>query len=115
MREWRSKTIELFSEAIHPCFLGSILTECPPTAKNAELHAIGILGQASAASEETLNFACKSIWYFTSLGFFLIFNDHDNNPPLIVMDKENKLHQHAVVGRRVIQTMNTRYWDYEIY
>ena len=45
----------------------------------------------------------------------MLFNEHDSQPPVITLNKEDEMHQIAVVGREVIQALNLKYWEYEIY
>ncbi len=115
MRVWREKEINSFSQAVHPSYLGAALTTITLSASDPKTHGPAFLGKASVASERTLNFACKSIWYFCCLGFMLLFNEHDSQPPVITLNKEDQMHQIAVVGRNVIQALNIKYWKYEIY
>ncbi|PHV03828.1 hypothetical protein CSQ96_28975 [Janthinobacterium sp. BJB412] len=70
---------------------------------------------ASACSERTLVFACKSIWYFTYFGFMMLYSEHESQPAILRLDKEDELHQLAVVGRQVLQRINHKYWSYEVY
>jgi len=115
MRAWRSNEIDWFSQAIHPSYLGAALTTLTLSAENPDKHGPAFLGLASACSDRTLNFACKSIWYFACFGFMMLFNEHNSQPPVIPVDKEDEMHQLAVVGRYVIQRLNRRYWSHEIY
>ncbi|MCK9383406.1 MAG: hypothetical protein M0Q15_02030 [Nevskia sp.] len=115
MRAWRSNEIDWFSQAIHPSYLGAALSTITLTAEDPDMHGPAFLGLASACSERTLDFACKSIWYFACFGFMMLFNEHNSHPPVIPVDKEDEMHQMAVVGRYVIQRLNRKYWSYEIY
>lgn len=115
MRAWRSNEVDWFSQAIHPSYLGAALTTCTLSAADPEKHGPAFLGLASACSDRTLNFACKSIWYFSCFGFMMLFNEHNSHPPVIRVDKEDEMHQLAVVGRYVIQKLNRKYWSHEIY
>jgi hypothetical protein len=115
MRAWRSNEIDWFSQAIHPSYLGAALTTRTLSAEDPDKHGLAFLGLASACSDRTLNFACKSIWYFACFGFMMLFNEHNSQPPVIRVDKEDEMHQLAVVGRYVIQRLNQRYWSHEIY
>jgi hypothetical protein len=115
MRAWRSNEIEWFSQAIHPSYLGAVLTTLTISATDPDRHGVAFLGLASACSDRTLNFACKSIWYFACFGFMMLFNEHNSQPAVIPVNKEDEMHQVAVVGRYVIQRLNRRYWSYEIY
>lgn len=115
MRAWRSNEIDWFSQAIHPSYLGAALTTLTMSAENPDKHGPAFLGLASACSDRTLNFACKSIWYFACFGFMMLFNEHDSQPPIIRVNKEDEMHQLVVVGRYVIQRLNRKYWSHEIY
>jgi len=57
----------------------------------------------------------RSIWYFACFGFMMLVNEHNSQPPVIRIDKEDEMHQLAMVGRDVIRRLNQRYWSYEIY
>ena len=115
MRAWRSNEVDWFSQAIHPSYLGAALTTVTLSAEDPDKHSPAFLGLASACSDRTLNFACKSIWYFACFGFMMLFNEHNSQPPVIRVDKEDEMHQLAVVGRYVIQRLNRKYWSNEIY
>lgn len=64
MRVWRGNEIDWFSQAIHPSYLGAALTTHTISAADPDKTGPAFLGMASACSDRTLNFACKSIWYF---------------------------------------------------
>ncbi len=115
MRAWRANEIDWFSQAIHPSYLGAALTTRTLSAANPDNHGPAFLGMASACSDRTLNFACRSIWYFACFGFMMLFNEHNSQPPIIQVDKEDEMHQMAVCGRYVIQRLNRKYWSHEIY
>lgn len=115
MRAWRSNEIDWFSQAIHPSYLGAALATRTLSAEDPAEQGPAFLGLASACSDRTLNFACKSIWYFACFGFMLLFNEHNSHPAVIRVDKEDEMHQLAIVGRYVIQRLNRRYWSHEIY
>lgn len=115
MRAWRAQEVETFSQAAHPSYLGAALTTLTLSAKNPDLYGSAFLGMASLNSERTLNFACKSIWYFSCFGFLMLFNNHANNSPVIPFDKENVHHQMVIIGRDIIQYFNKKYWDHNIY
>lgn len=115
MRAWRDNEVDWFSQAVHPSYLGAALTACTLSADNPNAHGPAFLGMASACSDRTLNFACKSIWYFACFGFMMLFNEHNSSPPVISVDKEDEMHQMAVVGRYVIQRLNRKYWEHEIF
>lgn len=115
MRAWRSNEIDWFSQAIHPSYLGAALTTLTLSAEDPEKHGPAFLGLASAFSDRTLNFACKSIWYFACFGFMMLFNEHKSQPPVIRVDKEDEMHQFVVIGRYVIQRLNRKYWSHEIF
>jgi len=114
MRAWRDEEIQMYSQAIHPSFLSAALAVKTPVAGDPEKYAIAILGQASAASERTLNFACKTIWYFSRVADFLLLNDLEKLTALFKIEM-NELHQTIIVGRNVIHELNRRYWDYKIH
>jgi len=115
MRSWRANEIESFSQAVHPSYLGAALATLTLSAADPNVHGPAFLGMASACSERTLNFTCKSIWYFACLGFMMIFNEDQGKPPIIPLDEEDEMQQLVVVGRHVIQNINRKYWDHEIY
>lgn len=115
MRAWRSNEIDWFSQAIHPSYLGAGLTALTLSAEDPDKHGPAFLGMASACSDRTLNFACKSIWYFACFGFMMIFNKHNSHAPVVQVNKEDEMHQLAVVGRYAIQSLNRKYWSYEIF
>ena len=115
MRVWRANEVDWFSQGVHPSYLGAMMTTATLSAEDPNVHGPAFLGMASVCSDRTLNFTCKSIWYFACFGFMALFNEHNSNPPVIVLDKEDEMHQLAVVGRRVIQRLNRKYWEYEIF
>lgn len=115
MRAWRSNEIDWFSQAIHPSYLGAGLTTLTLSAEDPGIYGSAFLGMASACSDRTLNFACKSIWYFACFGFMMIFNEHNYQSPIVQVDKEDEMHQLVVVGRGVLQSLNQKYWSYEIF
>lgn len=115
MRAWREREIDSFSQAIHPSYLGAAFSTITMSARNPDNLGPAFVGMASVNSERALNFTCKSIWYFSCFGFLMLFNEHESYPPVIQLDKEDEMHQMAVVGRRVLQVLNQRYWEYECY
>lgn len=115
MREWRAEEIDVFSQAIHPSYVASVLTIGTPTASDPSVHAASVFGCASAASERTLNYACKTIWYFSRLGFLMIFEQHLGCEPLISLNKEDEMQQLVVVGRDVLAAINRKYWEHDVY
>jgi hypothetical protein len=115
MRAWRANEIDWFSQAIHPSYLGAALTTRTLSAANPDSHGPAFLGMASACSDRTLNFACKSIWYFACFGFMMLFNEHNSQTPIIQLNKDDEMHQMAVCGRYVLQRLNKKYWSHEIY
>lgn len=115
MRAWRANEISCFSQAIHPSYIGAAFSTHTICAANPDSLGPSFLGMASVCSERTLNFACKSIWYFACFGFMMIFNEYKSQPPIIVLDKEDKIHQLVVCGRDVIRNLNKKYWSHEIY
>lgn len=115
MRAWREREIDSFSQAIHPSYLGSAFSTVTMSAADPDQFGSAFLGMASVNSERTLNFACKSIWYFCCFGFLMLFNEHGSRPPVIQFDEEDEMHQMAVVGRQVLQLLNHQYWEYECY
>lgn len=115
MRAWRANEIDWFSQAIHPSYLGAALTAHTIPGVDPEMTRPAFLGMASACSERTLNFACKSVWYFACFGFMMLFNEYESNQAVIQLVKEDEMHQMVVVGRRVIQNLNRKYWSHEIF
>ncbi|TDQ75493.1 hypothetical protein [Paraburkholderia silvatlantica] len=115
MREWRHGELRTFSQTVHPSYLAAALTMKTFAADAPETVANAILGSASAASERTLDFACKTIWYFSRFGFFLIYNGYGGRSAVLQLDKEDEMHQMVVVGRDVLSVLNKKYWEYKIY
>jgi hypothetical protein len=115
MRAWRGNEIEWFSQAVHPSYLGAALTTHTLSAANPNETGPSFLGMASACSERTLHFACKSVWYFSRFGFMMLFNEHDSMPPVIPLQKDDEMHQVVLVGRDVLQELNRKYWSHEIF
>lgn len=114
-REYRDNELNYFSQTTHPTYLSGVFAANAIDVANTDKVASGIFGKLSASSERTLNHACKSIWYFSRFGFLLLFNDHNGNNPLIELDKEDEMHQMAVIGRDVLQKLNLEYWEYTKY
>lgn len=114
-REYRDNELNYFSQTIHPTFLSGVMAANTIEVNNTGDLVFGLYGRLSACSERTLNHACKSIWYFSRFGFSMFFNEIDGSEPLIVLDKEDELHQMAVIGRDVINSLNLKYWEYTKY
>lgn len=115
MRAWREREIGSFSQAIHPSYLGASLTTLTLSARDPDVYGLAFLGMASAMSERTLAFACMSIWYFCCFGFMMLFNEHQGQPAVIELKKDDERHQVVVVGRHVLQILTKRYWNHEVY
>jgi hypothetical protein len=115
MRAWRGNEIEWFSQAVHPSYLGAALTTHTLSVADPDKTGASFLGMASACSERTLHFACKSVWYFSRFGFMMLFNEHKDMPPVISLEQDDKMHQVVVVGRDVLQNLNHKYWSHEIF
>ena len=115
MRAWRGNEIEWFSQAVHPSYLGAALATHTLSAADPDVTGPSFLGMASACSERTLHFACKSIWYFSRFGFMMLFNEYKSMLPVISLEKDDEMHQVVVVGRQVLQELNQKYWSYEIF
>lgn len=113
MREWRQEEIKIQSQALHPAYLSSALGIQSICVSDPSSCKISILGGASALSERTLNQACKTIWYFSRLGFLFLFNEYNGNPPYIKLKKDDEMYQMVVIGRDVLSKLNLKYWDYE--
>ena len=107
-REWRDHELNGFSQVIHPTFVAGVMASGIYEPEDSRL---GIFGKLSAASERTLVHACKAFWYFSCFGFMLLFNEHNGVKPLIEFDKNDEMHQMALIGREVIQTINREHWE----
>jgi len=114
-REWRENELNYFSQTIHPTFLSGVLATRAVDVEDPNLMVPAVFGCLTAASERTLKHACKSLWYFSCFGFLLLFNEHAGKKPLITLDKEDEMHQMAVVGRKVVQELNFKYWEFTKY
>jgi hypothetical protein len=115
MREWGQEGIKIQSQSLHPAYLSSALGIQSISASDPDSYKISILGGASALSERTLNHTCKTIWYFSRLGFLFLFNEYNDKPPYIRLKKDDEMYQMVVIGRDVLSKLNLRYWDYECY
>jgi hypothetical protein len=115
LREWRQEEIKIQSQSLHPAYVSSALAIRSICASDPDSCRTSILGCASALSEKTLNYACKTIWYFSRLGFLFLFNEFNGRPPYIEFKKDDEMHQMVVIGRDVLSKLNLKYWDYEIY
>ena len=110
--DWRREEIRVYSQSIHPSYLASALTVMTLCASNSDSVKLAILGQASAMSQRTLEYACKIILYFSRFGFLFLFNIINDNPAYITLNPEDEMHQVVVVGREVLWDINSKYWDY---
>ena len=115
LREWRQEEIKIQSQSLHPAFVSSAIAIRAICASDLDSCRTSILGCASASSEKTLNYACKSIWYFSRLGFLFLFNELNGKPPYIELKKDDEMYQMVLIGRDVLSKLNLKYWDYEIY
>lgn len=111
-REWREGELNSFSQTVHPTYLAGCMVAGLTTVEDVDLVGPGIFGKLSASSERTLHHACKTIWYFSRFGFMILFNEHNGLKPPIEFDKEDEMHQMAIIGRDVIQKLNLKYWEY---
>lgn len=110
--DWRKDEIRLYSQSIHPSFLSSALSVKTICASDSENVKIAFLGQASAMSYRTLEYACKIIFYFSRFGFLFLFNEINGSPSYITLNPEDEMHQVVVIGREVLWEINSTYWDY---
>lgn len=115
LREWKQEETKIQSQSLHPAFISSAIAIRPICASDPDSCRTSILGCASALSERTLNYACKSIWYFSRLGFLFLFNELNGKPPYIELKKDDEMYQMVLIGRDVLSKLNLKYWDYEIY
>ncbi|HWU98206.1 MAG TPA: hypothetical protein VN114_06815, partial [Oxalicibacterium sp.] len=111
MRKWRQEETSTFSLAVHPSYIGAALTTYTQSSKSEE-YGLAFLGKASAFSERTLKFSCKAIWYFSCFGFKMLCSEHNSRSAIVKIEKENELHQMAVIGAHVLQKLNLKYWNY---
>lgn len=110
-REFRDYEVSYFSQTIHPTYLAGVMAANVFDESTGET-TFGLFGRLSPASERTLSYACKSIWYFSRFGFLLLFNEVNGNKPLVVVDKDDEMHQVVIVGREVISKLNLKYWQH---
>lgn len=113
MGNWRQEELATFSLAVHPSYIGAALTTYTQSPGREE-YGLAFLGKASSFSERTLKFSCKRIWYFSCFGFKMLCSEHNSRPPIVNIEKENELHQMALIGAHVLQKLNAKYWDYQI-
>jgi hypothetical protein len=89
-----------------------VLTVKTICASDLDCVKIAFLGQASAMSERTLEYACKIISYFSRFGILFLFNEINGNPPYLTLNPEDEMQQVVVIGREVLLEINSKYWDY---
>lgn len=113
-REYRDHELSYFSQTIHPSYLAGVMA-AHVFDENTGDAALGLFGKLSPASERTLSHACKTIWYFSRFGFLLLFNEVNGQKPLVVVDKDDEMHQMVIVGREVLSKLNLRYWQHQTF
>jgi hypothetical protein len=114
-RQWRDEELSYFSQSIHPTFLSGVMAANAIDIENTDIVSVAVLGKLTAGSERTLAYACHSMWYFSRFGFLMLFNEHKGKKPLIQLEKEDEMHQMAVIGRDVLQKLNMKYWEHTNY
>jgi hypothetical protein len=111
--EFRKQEKAINSLAVHPSYATSALTAMPICIDELDRHKPGILGCASELSIRTLDYACKSIWYFSRVGFLLLFEPYLNHPPLFRINPKDEMNQVVVIGREIISKLVIKYWEYD--
>jgi len=111
--EFRKQEKAINSLAIHPSYVTSALTAMPICLDEYDTHKPGILGCASELSIRTLDYACKAIWYFSRIGFFLLFNSYSNQPPLFHLNPKDEMSQIVIIGREIYSKLVIKYWEYD--
>jgi len=115
IRAWRDENIDLFCQAVHPSYVFAALTSVSINADDPHNYGPAYLGRATAFSERTLEFCCKTIWYFISFGFALLVNDEEFKSNLMQMPKDDERPRLVVIGRDAIQRVVLKYWNHKSY
>jgi uncharacterized coiled-coil protein SlyX len=111
--EFRKQEKAINSLAVHPSYATSALTAMPICLDELDYNKPGILGCASELSIRTMDYACKSIWYFSMVGFLLLFEPYLNKPPLFRLNPKDEMSQVVVIGREIISKLVIKYWEYD--
>lgn len=109
--EFRKQEKAINSLAVHPSYVTSSLTTMPICLDETETLRPGILGCASTLSIRTLDYACKTIWYFSRIGFILLFETFSDQKPLFSLNPLYEMNQVVVIGREIYSKLVLKYWE----
>jgi len=109
--EFRKQEKAINSLAVHASYATSALTAMPICLDESDFHKPGILGCASELSIRTLGYACKAIWYFSRVGFLLLFEPFSNQTPLFRLNPKDEMSQLVVIGREILSKLVIKYWE----
>ncbi len=109
--EFRKQEKAINSLAVHPSYVASALTAMPICLDESETLKPGILGCASELSVRTLDYASKAIWYFSRVGFLLLFEPFSGQAPLFRLNFQDEMNQVVVIGREIFSKLVIKYWE----
>jgi hypothetical protein len=110
--EFRKQEKSINSLAVHPSYVTSALTAMPNCLDESDTHKPGILGCASEFSIRTLDYACKAIWYFSRIGFLLLFEPFSDQKPLFRLNPKDEMNQIVLIGREILSKLVIKYWEH---
>ncbi|MCP3929940.1 MAG: hypothetical protein GY705_12670 [Bacteroidetes bacterium] len=108
-RGWRTRAIRNFSRAIHPSNIGAATSTYTNSLSEEGQYKLAIFGQASSASWRTIDFICKSMFYFAVYGTYLLFNDTPRRPAFLKLNSADKEQVFVVIGQDVLTEVMIKY------
>jgi len=111
--DFRKQEKAINSLAVHPSYVTSALSAMPICLDENGTHKPGILGCASELSIRTLDYACKAIWYFSRIGFLLLFESYSHQPPLFSLNPKDEMNQVVLIGREILSKLVIKYWEHD--
>ena len=109
LKKTRESMMRWTSQFVHPSYVSAVVTARPRTMADPAYHQIGSLGVVSVTTISTLDTANKALWYFASVGGYLLFRDQRGWR--FLRDPETVINQIALLGRDVLIELVMRHWD----
>jgi hypothetical protein len=110
--EWHKTEHSIFSQAVHPSFVGSVLTVLS-AAKDVNTHHFGVLGGVGVDCDRVVRFAALTTWYFSILGGMYLFDSLPTRAAMFTPKEDNPLHQANLIAREVLIEVTMVVWRNE--
>lgn len=109
MTQWRREEYEILSQSSHLSYPAAAFTVLAPKLGEETTVGMAFMGLATEYSLRTIYYAASATWYFSRMVHAKILG-YDSAEALVVLDKENELHQMYVAFRDALSTVATAHW-----